>query len=199
MGNCRFCDSPGNNFETECNICGFESKKEYFDKYLLQKHCKSKKLPERYLFMYKVHKYFTKKGRWTQKNLAELFGVSPAQVSISLKNAKNIEAGIIINDQNEQHLQNHIYSQWQILFKEWELLENRNQGKYNTNAIGEIDFLAKHKTEKERYMVIELKKGGLLDSCVGQILRYMGWVKNNLAKEKGKVDGIIIVGEAIQE
>jgi hypothetical protein len=30
---------------------------------------------------------------------------------------------------------------------------------------------------------------------LGQVLRYMGWVKANLAKENEKVGGIIIVGE----
>ena len=149
--------------------------------------------------MFKVHKYFKKKAGWTQKNLAELFDVSQAQISIILRGAKDIEAGYTVDDQKESHLQNRIYNQWHDLFKVWKLLDQTNQGKYNTNEIGEIDFLAKHKTDEERYLVIELKKGGLSDSAVGQILRYMGWVKINLAKEKGKVQGIIIVGENIQE
>lgn len=31
---------------------------------------------------------------------------------------------------------------------------------------------------------------------VGQVLRYMGWVKENLAKEKDNVKGLIICKEA---
>ena len=40
-------------------------------------------------------------------------------------------------------------------------------------------------------MVIELKCGRATDSALSQVLRYMGWVKENLAKEKN-VRGLIL-------
>ena len=40
--------------------------------------------------------------------------------------------------------------------------------------------------------MIELKKGRPADQVVGQILRYMGWVKRNLCKEGKAVKGLII-------
>lgn len=43
-------------------------------------------------------------------------------------------------------------------------------------------------------MVIELKVGKSSDRVVGQILRYMGWVKENIAGDK-RVRGIIILDE----
>ncbi len=43
--------------------------------------------------------------------------------------------------------------------------------------------------------MIELKRGKSSDSTVGQILRYMGWVRENLAKPSQRVRGIIIARE----
>ncbi len=41
-------------------------------------------------------------------------------------------------------------------------------------------------------MVIELKKGQTSDATVGQLLRYMAWVEENVAETGQKVEGIII-------
>jgi restriction system protein len=41
-------------------------------------------------------------------------------------------------------------------------------------------------------LVIELKKGRESDKVVGQILRYMGWVRDNLCREGEDVKGLII-------
>lgn len=70
--------------------------------------------------------------------------------------------------------------------------EKRSGRQYQT-PIGIIDLLAVDK-EKKEFVIIELKKGGGSDVVVGQILRYMGWVKENLAKDHN-VRGIIIVKE----
>ena len=61
---------------------------------------------------------------------------------------------------------------------------------YKTD-IGIIDILAKDK-ETGSYVVIELKRNQTSDDTVGQILRYMGWVTENL-KERN-VRGIIVAG-----
>ena len=60
---------------------------------------------------------------------------------------------------------------------------------YNTNQVGVIDILCKDNNGD--FVVIELKKEKSSDKVVGQILRYMGWVKENLAQDKD-VRGIII-------
>jgi restriction system protein len=71
--------------------------------------------------------------------------------------------------------------------------ENGNIGKqYFTDEAGYIDILAK---DKDGFVIIELKKGRKNDEVVGQVLRYTGWVRRNLAKANEKVRGIIIVRE----
>jgi restriction system protein len=40
--------------------------------------------------------------------------------------------------------------------------------------------------------VVELKKGRVSDNVVGQIQRYMGYVKDELAEENQQVKGVII-------
>jgi RecB family endonuclease NucS len=41
-------------------------------------------------------------------------------------------------------------------------------------------------------VVIELKKGQTSDATVGQILRYMAWVDENVAETGQEVEGVII-------
>lgn len=71
--------------------------------------------------------------------------------------------------------------------------EESNGVEYPAPPVGKIDLLAFDK-EKNEFVVIELKKGKTTDTVVGQLLRYMGWVKENLAKGRN-VRGIIISKE----
>lgn len=70
--------------------------------------------------------------------------------------------------------------------------DEESNGRQYPTAIGNIDLLATNKKTKE-FVVIELKKGRSGDAVVGQLLRYMGWVKENLAKDGQTVKGIIII------
>jgi len=54
-----------------------------------------------------------------------------------------------------------------------------------------IDFLARHKKDR-RWLVIELKVTLSSDETVGQILKYMGWVKRERATKDERVEGLII-------
>lgn len=64
---------------------------------------------------------------------------------------------------------------------------------YDTRGIGIIDLLCID-GKKGEYCVIEIKKGPESgDDVVGQLTRYMGWVKANLADGK-RVSGIIVTG-----
>lgn len=70
------------------------------------------------------------------------------------------------------------------------------QGRGDTSAhgcLGRIDLLARDR--KNNWVIIELKKGRSAGAVLGQILRYMGWVKANLATGTEEVRGIILVGE----
>ena len=46
--------------------------------------------------------------------------------------------------------------------------------------------------DKKRLLVVELKKGRASDSVVGQAMRYMGYVKEELAEKGQTVQGAII-------
>jgi hypothetical protein len=73
-----------------------------------------------------------------------------------------------------------------LIVEEGELISQQ----YRTD-IGPIDILAKDK-EDGSHVVIELKKNQTSDDTLGQLARYMGWVKENLNDEA--VKGIIIAG-----
>jgi RecB family endonuclease NucS len=95
----------------------------------------------------------------------------------------------------EKYLQEFIFTNWNKLnFKESLELYDDGQGnsaeQYPT-SVGYIDILAKDKDNGE-FVVIELKKGKESDKVIGQIQRYMGWIKKNLAKKGEEVRGIII-------
>lgn len=70
-----------------------------------------------------------------------------------------------------------------------------NNGQQYSTGVGDIDILAK-KTNTDSFVVIELKRGRESDKVVGQILRYMGWVKENLCDGDQGVEGLIICKEA---
>ena len=60
---------------------------------------------------------------------------------------------------------------------------------------GRIDLLCLDE-DSDELVVVELKKGKHSDAVVGQCLRYMGWVKQNLASPGQGVKGIIITRSA---
>lgn len=95
----------------------------------------------------------------------------------------------------ESHLEDFLISNWNktVFGKDYDLLydgEDLISQQYQTQ-VGEIDILALSK-DKQEYLIIELKKGRSTDAVVGQILRYISWVKENLAKDK-RVKGTIVV------
>jgi len=99
----------------------------------------------------------------------------------------------------EQHLHEFLVDNWERVeaFKEWGLLEEDGEivgSRYPTGDVGEIDLLAKHRREN-RWLVVELKRNQTSDATVGQVLRYMAWVRRNLAKDSGKVKGLIVCRE----
>lgn len=102
----------------------------------------------------------------------------------------------------EKHLEDFIVENWEkIDFGEkLELFEDSdgNPGQqYYTEEVGYIDILAQDKNKD--FVVIELKKGRKNDEVIGQVLRYMGWVRQSLCKDKQNVRGLIIVGDRDQK
>ncbi len=96
----------------------------------------------------------------------------------------------------ERYLHEFMRDNWDTisLGQEWDLREEDGElvgYEYPAGEVGQIDLLAQHKTEP-RWLVIELKRGQSSDETVGQVLRYMGWVKRDLADTSDTVEGLII-------
>jgi restriction system protein len=100
----------------------------------------------------------------------------------------------------EEHLEQYIVDNFPaILGPQLELLKDEEANiigrQYRlSNNIGRIDILA-YEPESDSYVVVELKKGRESDKVVGQILRYMGWIGDELCTDGQQVRGIIILGE----
>ncbi|MFH1407892.1 MAG: endonuclease NucS domain-containing protein [Patescibacteria group bacterium] len=95
----------------------------------------------------------------------------------------------------ESHLEDFLISNWDktIFGNKYELIYDEGDltsQQYRT-SVGEIDILAKEKNGEE-FLVIELKKGRTSDAVVGQILRYIAWIKENMANGK-TVKGAVVV------
>lgn len=79
-------------------------------------------------------------------------------------------------------------------YKEYELYvdDYGHDGElYSAGEAGQIDLLCKN--DKGDFLVVELKsEGESSDSVVGQTARYVGWVKERLAKGRN-VSGLIVV------
>jgi len=71
--------------------------------------------------------------------------------------------------------------------------EDGQKGSGYPTSAGYIDILCRDRNAGD-FVVIELKKGMTTDSVIGQTLRYIGWVRENLAKDRS-VKGLIIAKE----
>ena len=95
----------------------------------------------------------------------------------------------------EKHLEDFLVKNWSQteLSKEFTIFEEEGEPvgqQYDTDA-GSIDILAISK-DKKKLLVVELKKGRATDIVVGQVLRYMGYVKDQIAEPDQTVEGAII-------
>jgi len=98
----------------------------------------------------------------------------------------------------EKHLEDFLIQNWKStdLGKHYDLYEEENEiiGQQFPTDTGQIDILATSK-DKKTIVVIELKRGRASDVVVGQIQRYMGFIKEELAETDQSVRGIIIAFE----
>lgn len=115
--------------------------------------------------------------------------------------AERLEEGV--EDQAEfvleKYLEDFIVTNFSVIFGNQLVLYRDPQenviGQQYATEVGNIDILAVEPDTKA-FVVIELKKGRGADKVVGQVLRYMGWVSDNLATEGQPVKGMIICKEA---
>ena len=96
----------------------------------------------------------------------------------------------------ERHLHEFLRDNWDrtSLGREWKLYSEPGDewaGYEYHCGIGRIDLLAYHRTEPV-WLVVELKRDQASDATMGQVLCYIGWVKNHLAEPNEEVKGLVI-------
>jgi len=110
--------------------------------------------------------------------------------SMALNQLKNIRDGYNRDSsfETEEKLHTYLKLHWKetLIAKDWIYETDKCK-----TQIGEIDFFARHKTEN-KFLVIELKKEQSSDQAVGQILRYMGYIKHEESNLETKIEGMII-------
>lgn len=102
----------------------------------------------------------------------------------------------------EKHLEDFLVNNWDrtILAQDYAIFEEDGEvigQQYATDA-GPIDILAVSK-DNSRILVLELKRGRASDVVIGQTLRYMGYLMDQVASEGQSVEGIIIALEDDQK
>lgn len=98
----------------------------------------------------------------------------------------------------EKHLEDFLVLNWgqTELASEYSIYEEEGErvGQQYATDTGPIDILCISK-DKKTLLVVELKKGRASDAVVGQILRYMGYVQEELAEPGQTVKGVIVALE----
>jgi restriction system protein len=98
----------------------------------------------------------------------------------------------------EKHLEDFLIANWNqtVLGEDYTVLleDGSPMGQQYPTDTGPIDILAISKDGK-RLLVVELKRGRASDAVVGQVLRYMGFIKKSVATPDQTVEGAIIALE----
>src|SRR5262249_53394169 len=98
----------------------------------------------------------------------------------------------------EEHLEEFLVQNWSQteLGRQYDIYEEEGErvGQQYPTDTGPLDILAVSK-DRKTLLVVELKKGRATDVVVGQSLRYMSYVQDELADENQTVQGIIIALE----
>lgn len=98
----------------------------------------------------------------------------------------------------EQHLECFLVKNWAHtdFGKAYDIYEEDGKvaGQQYPTDTGPMDILAISK-DKKKLLVVELKKGRASDAVVGQVLRYMGYAKEELAEPDQEVVGAIVAHE----
>jgi restriction system protein len=132
--------------------------------------------------------------RHTLKELSEVQYHNFLEDTIMPDSTKTIEDRDAVVSEKEKYLEDIIVSNFDTIFKgKMNIYEDTkgNNGQQYATDIGLIDILAFEPTSNS-FVVIEIKKGRSSDQVIGQILRYMGWIKKNLCKDGQAVKGLVI-------
>lgn len=127
----------------------------------------------------------------TEAEYSELLGSAPVASTPSEVASEPIDQNAFVL---EKYLEDFIVSNFATIFngqlKMYADADGADGQQYATD-VGPIDILA-IEPKSNSFVVIELKKGRPSDQVVGQVLRYMGWVKKNLCKDGQSVRGLVV-------
>jgi restriction system protein len=139
-------------------------------------------------------------ARFTVNEIPEKTFLELTQTKTEVGSLAIVEEGV--EDQAEfvleKYLEEFIISNFDAIFKgKLRLYSDAEEGvvgrQFETD-VGTIDILAQE-IASNAFVVLELKKGRESDKVVGQILRYMGWVTENLCQQGQDVKGVIVCKE----
>ncbi len=129
-------------------------------------------------------------------------GIIETDFQVIVNPKKVVESKTVLDEDTQQfalevHLEEFIHANWDKV--NWQrnlhLYETKDSnGRQFPAGTWSIDFLAIDNDTND-FVVIELKRGHTSDAVVGQTLRYIGWVKENLADNGQNVKGIIVCRE----
>ena len=115
----------------------------------------------------------------------------------SRESEENVEQSFAM----EKHLEEFIVDNWVSteFGKSYDIYDEDpdRPGQQFPTDTGRIDILALSK-DKKSLLVLELKKGRASDAAVGQILRYINFVQEEIAEPGQSVKGVIIALNADQ-
>ncbi len=128
------------------------------------------------------------------EEIEKLIGGVPASMLISTDQTVEDASAFAL----EIHLEDFLVENWAQteLGREYDIYKEDGEpfGKQYPTDTGPLDILAVSK-DKKRLLVVELKKGRASDAVVGQTLRYMSYVQDELAEVGQTVHGVIIAHE----
>ena len=129
-------------------------------------------------------------------------GIEAVKLKLSVDDAEFIlPAGPTNNTQDktafvfEKHLEDFLIGNWNATHfsEKYKIYEQDGiqVGRQYRTETGPLDILAISHDESE-FLIVELKRDRASDEVVGQLLRYMGWVKKNLCNPDQVVKGCIV-------
>jgi hypothetical protein len=151
-------------------------------------------------------KFIENKESWFAYFQGGVRQISEDDYRIIVENRKAIEVKTLQTEDDiisetqfalEAHLEEFMDKNWERIDFGAQLIKyevDDQNGRQFPAGPWSIDFLCLDKTTGD-FVVIELKRGKTSDAAVGQVLRYIGWVVENLANPAQKVRGIIISKE----
>jgi len=151
-------------------------------------------------------KFIENKENWFAYFQGGVRQISDDDYSVIAENRKTIIVETLLTEDTiisesqfalEAHLEEFIDKNWRHINFGIELAKyevDDQSGRQFPAGAWSIDFLCVDRLTGD-FVVIELKRGKTSDAAVGQVLRYIGWVAENLAKPGQGVRGIIISQE----